>query len=178
MESKDLEQLIKVHKSINRIAKAAGVSYTTIRYWLKRHGLKTEGIPFGKRPRKSKPLCEECGQPVKRRPNVYCSVACMLRLKRRIQVETDPNSVGLPRLKNYLLDTRGHRCEVCGITEWMGRPAPLELDHCDGNSLNNHLDNVRLICPNCHAQTATYKGKNMGSGRYYRRERYATGRSY
>ena len=60
----------------------------------------------------------------------------------------------------------------------MGRPAPLELDHCDGNPLNNHLDNVRLTCQNCHAQTATYKGKNMGSGRYYRRERYATGRSY
>lgn len=102
----------------------------------------------------------------------------MLRLKRRIKVEADPNSVWPPQLKNYLLDTRGHRCEVCGITEWMGRPAPLELDHCDGNPLNNHLDNVRLICPNCHAQTETYKGKNMGSGRYYRRERYATGRSY
>jgi len=102
----------------------------------------------------------------------------MLRLKRRIKVEADPNSVGPPRLKNYLLDTRGHRCEVCGITEWMGRPAPLELDHTDGNPFNNQLDNLRLICPNCHAQTETYKGKNMGSGRYSRRARYATGRSY
>jgi hypothetical protein len=101
-----------------------------------------------------------------------------LRYKRRIKVETNPDAVGHRPLKNYLLDTRGHRCEVCGITEWMGQAAPLELDHRDGNPLNNRLDNVRLICPNCHAQTATYKGKNMGSGRYYRRTRYATDRSY
>lgn len=178
MQREELEQLIEVHKSIYKIAKAAGVSYTTIRYWLKYHGLKTDGVPFGKWPRLTKPPCKSCGKPVKQNPNIYCSVACMLRLKRRIQVETDPNSVGPPRLKNYLLDTRGHLCEVCGITEWMGKPAPLELDHRDGNSDNNVLDNVRLICPNCHAQTATYKGRNMGSGRYYRRTRYATGQSY
>ncbi|HXG93246.1 MAG TPA: HNH endonuclease signature motif containing protein [Blastocatellia bacterium] len=73
---------------------------------------------------------------------------------------------------------RGRRCEVCGITEWMDRPAPLELDHKDGDSSNNALDNIRLICPNCHAQTATYKGKNRGRGRYYRRERYAQGKSF
>jgi hypothetical protein len=178
MQREDLERLIEEHRSIRKIAKAAGVSYTTVRHWLKRHGLKSRGVSFGGRARQPPSLCKSCGQPVKRRPNVYCSVACMLRLKRRIKVETDPNSVWPPQLKNYLLDTRGHRCEVCGITEWMGRPAPLELDHCDGNPLNNHLDNVRLICPNCHAQTETYKGKNMGSGRYSRRERYATGRSY
>src|SRR5437763_4352351 len=129
MQQKGLEQLIEMHKSINRIARAAGVSYTTIRYWLNRHGLKTEGIPFGRRPRKPKPLCEECGQPVKRRPNIYCSLSCMMRIKRRIKVETNPDSVDPRLLKNYLLDTRGRRCEVSSITEWMGRPAPLELDH-------------------------------------------------
>jgi hypothetical protein len=178
MQRQELEQLIETHKSIYKIARAVGVSYTTIRYWLKRHGLKTEGVPFGGRPRKPMPLCEECRQPVKRRPNVYCSVSCMMRIKRRIKVETNPGSIDPRLLKNYLLDTRSHRCEVCGITEWMGKPAPLELDHKDGNSDNNALDNVRLICPNCHAQTETYKGKNMGSGRYFRRTRYATGQSY
>jgi hypothetical protein len=40
------------------------------------------------------------------------------------------------------------------------------------------LDNLRLICPNCHAQTQTYKNKNKGRGRHYRRERYAKGKSY
>ncbi|HEY7545699.1 MAG TPA: HNH endonuclease signature motif containing protein, partial [Blastocatellia bacterium] len=73
---------------------------------------------------------------------------------------------------------RGHRCEVCGITEWMGRAAPLELDHRDGNPFNNHLSNLRLICPNCHSQTHTYKNRNMGRGRFYRRLRYAAGKSH
>jgi len=178
MQREVLEQLIEEHKSIRKIAKAAGLSYPTIRHWLKKHGLKSKGQLRNIKPRHPRPPCKGCGRPVKQKPNTYCSVACMLRLKRRIKVEADPNSVRPPRLKNYLLDTRGHRCEVCGITQWMGRAAPLELDHRDGNPLNNQLDNVRLICPNCHAQTATYKGKNMGSGRYARRKRYAAGRSY
>jgi MerR HTH family regulatory protein len=177
MQREVLEQLIEVHKSINRIARAAGVSNSTIRYWLKRHDLKSKGKPRGIKQRRKRPPCRNCGAPVRHLHNVYCSMPCQFQFKRKRKIE-HIDTIGSRALKNYLLDTRGHRCEVCGITEWMGRPAPLELDHRNGNPLNNQLDNVRLICPNCHAQTATYKGKNMGSGRYSRRERYATGRSY
>lgn len=42
---------------------------------------------------------------------------------------------------------------------------PLEIDHIDGNSENNSEENLRLICPNCHSLTATYKGANRGKGR-------------
>jgi hypothetical protein len=52
-----------------------------------------------------------------------------------------------------------HRCEVCNITEWNGKPVPIELDHIDGNHYNNSLDNLRIICPNCHAQTETNSGR-------------------
>lgn len=52
------------------------------------------------------------------------------------------------------------------------------MDHIDGNSENNDLDNLRLICCNCDAQTSTYKAKNIGKGRHYRRQRYAEGKSY
>lgn len=54
-----------------------------------------------------------------------------------------------------------HQCECCGITEWMGKPAPLELDHIDGNHHNNDLTNLRILCPNCHSQTETNSGKNI-----------------
>jgi len=53
-----------------------------------------------------------------------------------------------------------HKCECCGITEWNGQPTPIELDHIDGNRYNNVIENLRILCPNCHAQTDTYCGKN------------------
>jgi hypothetical protein len=55
-----------------------------------------------------------------------------------------------------------HRCMCCGLTEWQGRPIPLELDHIDGDRANNELGNLRLLCPNCHALTDTYRGRNIG----------------
>ena len=66
------------------------------------------------------------------------------------------------KLKNRLLEEgiKLHKCECCGITEWMGKPTPLELDHINGTNTDNRLENLRLLCPNCHAQTDTYRGKN------------------
>lgn len=51
-------------------------------------------------------------------------------------------------------------CEECGITEWNKKPIEMQLDHVDGNSHNHKLENLKLICPNCHSQTLTYCGKN------------------
>ena len=55
------------------------------------------------------------------------------------------------------------KCEICGLKEWLGNPIPLELDHIDGNHYNNELNNIRIICPNCHALQPTNSGKNVGS---------------
>lgn len=64
--------------------------------------------------------------------------------------------------KEFLLHLLGHQCQVCLLSEWMSKPIPIEMDHIDGNPENEVRENLRLICPNCHAQTDTYKGKNMG----------------
>jgi len=64
---------------------------------------------------------------------------------------------------------RGHQCEICGLTEWQGQPAPLVMDHIDGHADNNLLTNLRLVCGNCDMQLPTYKAKNKGNGRLWRK---------
>ena len=51
------------------------------------------------------------------------------------------------------------QCQSCGLKKWMGTTCPLELDHIDGDHNNNNIFNLRLLCPNCHAQTSTYRNK-------------------
>ena len=72
------------------------------------------------------------------------------------------NSIQSGKIRKKLLDggIREHKCEVCGNSLWLGKPIPLEAHHKDGNPSNNVLDNIELICPNCHAMTDTYRGKN------------------
>lgn len=53
-------------------------------------------------------------------------------------------------------------CSGCTLREWRGGPIPLQLDHIDGDRTNNVVDNLRLLCPNCHALTDTYCGRNIG----------------
>jgi hypothetical protein len=67
---------------------------------------------------------------------------------------------------------------MCGIDTWAGKPIMLVCDHINGNPEDWSLDNLRLICSNCDATTPFYKNRNMGNGRYKRRERYHSGKSY
>ncbi len=63
--------------------------------------------------------------------------------------------------KTFIIQERGHKCEICNLSTWMDKKIVLEMDHIDGNRDNNIRDNLRLLCPNCHSQTKTWKGKNI-----------------
>lgn len=66
-------------------------------------------------------------------------------------------------LKNRLLKEglKENKCEICGITEWLGNPISLQLHHINGVNNDNRLQNLQLLCPNCHSQTDNFAGKNI-----------------
>jgi hypothetical protein len=64
------------------------------------------------------------------------------------------------RLRERYKKTTGiNYCEKCGFSEWLGSPIPLEIHHINGNNTDNRLDNLQLLCPNCHALTNNYRGR-------------------
>ena len=63
--------------------------------------------------------------------------------------------------KRIIREGRKPECAGCGISAWQGKRIILELDHVDGDSSNNQPDNLRLLCPNCHSQTDTWRGRNV-----------------
>jgi hypothetical protein len=64
------------------------------------------------------------------------------------------------KLRLIAAGLKENRCEECGLTEWRGRPLNMALHHVNGDGTDNRLVNLLLLCPNCHAQTPNYGGRN------------------
>ena len=109
--------------------------------------------------------CNVCGKETAwshQKMNKYCSNECSTEAK--LLESVDRAKQGLVRerttLRKVLTRLTGYSCKCCGISEWNGKEITLQVDHIDGDSDNNDLDNLRLLCPNCHTQTSTWCGRN------------------
>ncbi|CAN7624123.1 HNH endonuclease [Mycolicibacterium frederiksbergense] len=132
-------------------------------------------------------LCLGCGATLsKRSQKTYCSNVCQAAARRsastKLWLESGDAWVDGRRghyVRAYLAEAQSGCCAICNsASSWQGLPLTLVLDHIDGNPDNNRRDNLRLVCPNCDSQLPTYKSRNRGSGRAFRRQRYAEGKSF
>lgn len=115
--------------------------------------------------------------------NKFCNSKCQNEYRKKEifkKIENGDNSLYHKQYKKYLINKFGEKCMKCGWDErhLTTGNVPIELEHIDGNSNNNNLNNLQLLCPNCHSLTSTYKSLNVGNGRYSRRLRYYNDKSY
>lgn len=86
----------------------------------------------------------------------------MVRKELSVQI-LNPSSRSIT-VKRYILRNNllPYECVLCGMgPEWNGKPITLQLDHINGINNDHRLENLRILCPNCHSQTDTFAGKNI-----------------
>jgi HNH endonuclease len=91
---------------------------------------------------------------------IFCSVDCK-NIAQRVggikEIQPPHYKDGLGNYRNKALTTKGKVCEVCGLVEWNNKPIALDVHHIDGNRRNNAIDNLKVVCPNCHRQEEMIK---------------------
>jgi 5-methylcytosine-specific restriction endonuclease McrA len=116
--------------------------------------------------------CQTCNTKFKHphsSAGLFCNRECYykgrkaLNFQKLIKGEYSCSSRG--EIRKVMIENFGHKCAMCNNSKWLDSTIPLELDHIDGDAGNNKLNNLRLLCPNCHATTPTHKAKNKGFGR-------------
>ena len=171
------------YEEIGRIYNCTGGN---IRKVMKRRGIElpVRSKNAGKEPVNKgtgkKYYCLNCGKDITNSRNTahkYCSNKCQreYEYKQWVQQYKEDNSIAkstkwgqIPaQLRHYIFAKYNNKCCICGWSKVnpYTHTIPLEIDHIDGNSENNSEDNLRLICPNCHSLTSTYRGANRGQGR-------------
>jgi hypothetical protein len=105
------------------------------------------------------------GETVSTHPSVASAALRHTRSDEEVFVENSPMLGGVRLIKRLLRRGWQYACKECSLSTWRGEPLSLQLDHLNGVSNDNRLENLRLLCPNCHSQTETYCRKKVSIGR-------------
>ena len=187
LEIENLKKYVFVDKlSYEEIGKLYNCSGNNIKKAMRKRGidLPVRSKNAGKEPHNKgtgkKYYCLNCGALIDHKKNTkhkYCSNACQQAYEYKLWVEKykHDNSIAVntkwgqipSQLRRYIFEKYENKCCICGGSDInpYTDTIPLEVDHIDGNSENNSEENLRLICPNCHSLTPTYRGANRGNGR-------------
>lgn len=164
-----LKILVENGYSTRQIAKKLSVSQNKICRSLKRINLSTKHKQRYKKP-KEKRFCHYCSLLLqKKSQKKFCSINCFRQSrwknKKEILLSSNNRNVSSDTLKKFLIKEMNIKnCCLCNQEPfWNGKPLVLQLDHIDGDSDNNKISNLRLLCPNCHTQTETFASKGKGS---------------
>jgi predicted restriction endonuclease len=125
-------------------------------------------------------ICRNCSKEFKHNPSqggTYCSRNCQREYQdtKYIKEWLNGEQSGIIRgnavsgyIRRYLLEQAGHKCSQCGWNEIhpVTGKSPLEIDHIDGNRKNARLKNLRVLCPNCHSLTPTFRALNKKQKSY------------
>lgn len=171
--------MLRAGHSYKAIEKAVGCSAPTISYHAKKNGLSK-----GERPKYDWVAIQiDINNGMKVRDCIkkygFAKATYSLAVKDgRVTPRKTPAKMTLDELLLYAKDRRtepherahirrrllsnGHAngCSICGISEWHGKRITLEVDHINGSPRDNSLENLRLLCPNCHSTTPTWRGRN------------------
>lgn len=190
MELSLLTDLVNRALSVRKISKSTGMSYTTVRYWLKKYNLVTKGI---KKPALSREDFQksvegsECISDIikklglKVRPGNYATMhkySIMYDISLPAyknnrgnrwgknytddEIFTENSLIARHSVKNRFKKITIYKCNICGQDEnWMGKKLSLILDHKNGINNDNRRENLRFLCPNCNATLDTHCGKNL-----------------
>lgn len=84
---------------------------------------------------------------------------CKIHKRKRKGFEQFSDLTSPTSIRKRLIQIRGHKCEICKLTTWMGADIPIQVHHIDGNHENGEETNLQLVCANCHCQTENYGNK-------------------